>query len=72
MTIKFEDFFLYFENYLLDKIIGTTTVTKHYCQYRKDISLFRMITFTQTSTKQVFLTHTRIQNKISLIGKFFE
>ncbi len=37
----------------LDKIIGTTALTKYYCQYRKDISLMRMINFTQTSTKQV-------------------
>jgi len=37
----------------LDKIIGTTALTKYYCQYRKDISLLRMINFTQTSTKQV-------------------
>jgi hypothetical protein len=37
----------------LDKIIGTTALTKYYCQYRKDICLMRMINFTQTSTKQV-------------------
>lgn len=45
------------EGYLLliekNKLIGTTTVNKHYCQYRKDISLLRMINFTQTSTKQL-------------------
>ncbi len=34
----------------LDKIIGTTALTKYYC---KDICLMRMINFTQTSTKQV-------------------
>ena len=38
-----------------DKLIGTTAITKYYCQYRKDIHLFRMINFTQTSTKQVCL-----------------
>lgn len=37
----------------LDKIIGTTALTKYYCQYRKDIGLMRMINFTQTSTKPV-------------------
>lgn len=36
-----------------DKIIGTTALSKHYCQYRKDQNLLRMINFTQTSTKQV-------------------
>lgn len=36
-----------------DKIIGTTALTKYYCQYRKDVALLRMINFTQTSTKQV-------------------
>ncbi|CAF2675000.1 unnamed protein product [Rotaria sp. Silwood2] len=36
-----------------NKIIGTTALTKYYCQYRKDISLLRMINFTQTSTKQL-------------------
>ena len=45
----------------LDKIIGTTTLTKYYCQYRKDISLLRMINFTQTSTKQV-LSLLKCQN----------
>jgi hypothetical protein len=42
-----------FDEIYLDKIIGTTALTKYYCQYRKDISLMRMINFTQTSTKQV-------------------
>lgn len=36
-----------------NKIIGTTALTKYYCQYRKDITLLRMINFTQTSTKQL-------------------
>ncbi|CAF3748245.1 unnamed protein product [Rotaria magnacalcarata] len=36
-----------------NKIIGTTALTKYYCQYRKDIGLLKMINFTQTSTKQL-------------------
>jgi len=36
-----------------NKIIGTTAFTKHYCQYRKDIGLLRLINFTQTSSKQI-------------------
>ena len=40
-------------SFISDKIIGTTAMSKHYCQYRKDQNLLRMINFTQTSTKQV-------------------
>jgi hypothetical protein len=45
----------------LDKLIGTTALTKYYCQYRKDVALLRMINFTQTSTKQV-------ENKTSMLA----
>ena len=44
---------LTFPDLHIDKIIGTTALTKYYCQYRKDICMLRMINFTQTSTKQV-------------------
>jgi hypothetical protein len=51
-----------------NKIIGTTAITKHYCQYRKDIGLLRMINFTQTSTKQVLLIDLRVK----IFFKLFE
>ncbi|CAF0742629.1 unnamed protein product [Didymodactylos carnosus] len=41
--------------FLVEKkaLIGTTSLTKYYCQYKKDIALLRMMNFTQTSNKQV-------------------
>ncbi|CAF2929273.1 unnamed protein product [Rotaria sp. Silwood2] len=59
-----------------NKIIGTTAATKHYCQYRKDINLLRMITFTQTSTKQltpydVFVRHCVVHPADEKLDKRF-
>ena len=51
-----------------DKLIGTTAITKHYCQYRKDISLLRMINFTQTSSKQVQVTRAETTERIDRLG----
>ena len=53
----------------LDKLIGTTAITKHYCQYRKDIGLLRMINFTQTSSKQVKSSHSqKNENQFSFLS----
>ncbi|CAF0979025.1 unnamed protein product [Rotaria sordida] len=59
-----------------NKLIGTTAITKHYCQFRKDINLFRMITFTQTSTKQltpydVFVRHCIVHPADEKLDKRF-
>ncbi|CAF3338689.1 unnamed protein product [Rotaria socialis] len=59
-----------------NKIIGTTAATKHYCQYRKDIGLLRLITFTQTSTKQltpydVFVRHCFVHPADEKLDKRF-
>ncbi|CAF1184290.1 unnamed protein product [Adineta steineri] len=59
-----------------NKLIGTTALTKYYCQYRKDICLLRMINFTQTSTKQlspydVFVRHCVVHPADEKLDKRF-
>ncbi|UJR28591.1 hypothetical protein I4U23_009824 [Adineta vaga] len=59
-----------------NKLIGTTAITKYYCQYRKDIRLLRMINYTQTSTKQlspydVFVRHCVIHPADEKLDKRF-
>jgi len=59
-----------------NKIIGTTALTKYYCQYRKDVTLLRMINFTQTSTKQlnpydVFVRHCIVHPADEKLDKRF-